>query len=275
MMLDISKYSNKALIWDLGNTLFEPDTFGIIREIGLQNFLMYSIFDLQNPTKIEDIVFKLLKTFESENRVLVETNKKIYTNNGKILPALMCDWLEGTKTGSEIYDQAKICLAQYDQKGFFLSKRQQKLVNKTLDIMFNPKTLAKFMKPIKQALNLLDQCTKQIDAKGEPKHKLFLLSNFDSESFNYLSNSPQGKAILQYFHPENIIISADVKMVKPYPTIYQYLIKKFNLNPQDCIFIDDQHENIETAIKLGMTGLHLEKNNYRKLQNQLKELHVF
>ncbi|WP_423826963.1 HAD-IA family hydrolase [Sharpea azabuensis] len=37
--------------------------------------------------------------------------------------------------------------------------------------------------------------------------------------------------------------------------MYHILFKRFNLNPSNCLFIDDSPANIETARKLGMEGI--------------------
>ena len=54
---------------------------------------------------------------------------------------------------------------------------------------------------------------------------------------------------------DNIVVSSHVKLAKPEPAIYQLLLSKYNLNPEDCVFIDDRKDNIDTAIRLGMNGI--------------------
>lgn len=51
------------------------------------------------------------------------------------------------------------------------------------------------------------------------------------------------------------VFSCDVKMVKPDRNIYEYIIKKYGLVPEECIFIDDMEDNIATAINLGIHGI--------------------
>ncbi len=78
---------------------------------------------------------------------------------------------------------------------------------------------------------------------------LYLLSNapcYFSEKSGYFQE------VLQFF--DGIIFSADIKMVKPHPEIYQYLLKKFSLNPKDCLFIDDLPQNIAGAKQCGIDG---------------------
>ena len=54
---------------------------------------------------------------------------------------------------------------------------------------------------------------------------------------------------------DNIVVSSHVKLAKPEPAIYQLLLSKYNLNPEECVFIDDRKDNIDTAIRLGMNGI--------------------
>ena len=39
------------------------------------------------------------------------------------------------------------------------------------------------------------------------------------------------------------------------PEIYRLLFDKWDLDPQDCFFLDDKPENIEAAKKAGMNGI--------------------
>ncbi|MBR4842444.1 MAG: HAD family phosphatase [Bacteroidaceae bacterium] len=54
---------------------------------------------------------------------------------------------------------------------------------------------------------------------------------------------------------DNIVVSSHVKLAKPDPAIYQLLLSKYNLNPQECVFIDDRKDNVNAAIALGMKGI--------------------
>ena len=51
---------------------------------------------------------------------------------------------------------------------------------------------------------------------------------------------------------EGVVVSSDVKMIKPNPAIYEYILKAYNLNPEECLFIDDMEANIEAAERAGM-----------------------
>lgn len=55
------------------------------------------------------------------------------------------------------------------------------------------------------------------------------------------------------------IVSGYVKVIKPDPAIYHMLLDKYSLKAEECIFIDDVLENVETANALSMHGVHFTK----------------
>lgn len=54
---------------------------------------------------------------------------------------------------------------------------------------------------------------------------------------------------------DNYVVSSYVKLAKPEPAIYQLLLFKYNLKPEECVFIDDRKDNVNAAIALGMSGI--------------------
>ena len=87
--------------------------------------------------------------------------------------------------------------------------------------------------------------------KGYP---IYLLSNFPGDQFEKyrLQNS-----FLDEF--DDRIISGDVGLAKPDIKIYQLAIKKFNLNPEESLFIDDKIENTRGAEQVGIKTIQLQK----------------
>ena len=56
---------------------------------------------------------------------------------------------------------------------------------------------------------------------------------------------------------DGIIISGQEKIIKPFEGIYLIAINRYELIPSDTIFVDDNLENIKTAIQLGFKTIHL------------------
>lgn len=84
---------------------------------------------------------------------------------------------------------------------------------------------------------------KQLKEKG---YKLYLLSNFSAEKFPLMQKRYD---FLSLF--DDMIISGEVKLVKPDPAIFLYTLNRINKTAEECIFIDDSLPNITTARKLG------------------------
>ena len=71
---------------------------------------------------------------------------------------------------------------------------------------------------------------------------------------------------------EGIVVSGEIKMLKPFKEIYNYTLNKYNLDPKKCVFIDDRLNNVEGAIKCGITGIQFESP--KKLIIDLKKLKI-
>lgn len=48
------------------------------------------------------------------------------------------------------------------------------------------------------------------------------------------------------------ILSYQVKVIKPMPEIYELLIKRYHLVPEECVFLDDTRANLDGADKFGI-----------------------
>lgn len=88
----------------------------------------------------------------------------------------------------------------------------------------------------------------ELKARGE---KVYAITNFSREKWaECLIRFP----FLQSF--DGVVVSAHERVIKPDPAIFRILFERYDLAPQDCIFIDDSAKNIETARSLGMKGIH-------------------
>jgi len=87
-----------------------------------------------------------------------------------------------------------------------------------------------------------------LQARGVPQ---FGLSNMSAEVF------PGVQAMSPAFaHLRDVLISADVKLIKPDPRIYQAACERFDRGASDFIFIDDSAANIAAAAELGFDTHH-------------------
>jgi epoxide hydrolase-like predicted phosphatase len=86
-------------------------------------------------------------------------------------------------------------------------------------------------------------------------YKIYALSNYHKGAFEYIYNSNN---VFSNF--DGLVISCRINLIKPYPEIYQHLLKKHQLKSEECLFIDDMPENIKTAENLGLST-HLFKDS--------------
>jgi putative hydrolase of the HAD superfamily len=88
---------------------------------------------------------------------------------------------------------------------------------------------------------------REVKTKG---YKIYILSNMPEELYLEL------KSLHDFFTlADGELISHTVKSLKPLPQIYEALFSMFNLDPKEGLFIDDSHENISSAKKLGLEGI--------------------
>ncbi|HUE98675.1 MAG TPA: HAD family phosphatase [Anaerolineales bacterium] len=69
---------------------------------------------------------------------------------------------------------------------------------------------------------------------------------------------------------DKMIISAEVGVAKPEPKIFQIALEQFGVSPNEAVFVDDFHVNIEGCEKVGMKGIYF-KDPETALK-QLKEI---
>lgn len=91
-------------------------------------------------------------------------------------------------------------------------------------------------------------------------YKLYILSNMTKHFIKREYKFP----FLDYF--DGIVYSAPIKMVKPNPEIYQYLLDKYNLNANECLFVDDMKTNLTAAARFGIHTF-LFNDNVDELRN--------
>lgn len=52
-----------------------------------------------------------------------------------------------------------------------------------------------------------------------------------------------------------LVWSYQLKTAKPDPAIFKYVLDKLNTRPEETLFLDDKHVNIDAALALGIRGL--------------------
>lgn len=79
---------------------------------------------------------------------------------------------------------------------------------------------------------------------------LYGLTNWSNETFPEVRKKYRIFGLI-----DNIVVSGDEKMLKPNPEIYLTLTDRYHLNPEECLFIDDNIANVNGAINVGMSSV--------------------
>lgn len=77
---------------------------------------------------------------------------------------------------------------------------------------------------------------------------VYLLSNAKLDLHEYFDRIPGSECF------DGRIVSADWKLLKPQPEIYQVLLREYGLKAEECFFVDDLFINVEAALLVGMSG---------------------
>ena len=103
------------------------------------------------------------------------------------------------------------------------------------------------------------------ELKQSGRYKLFALTNWSAELF------PYALATYEFLHWfDGRVVSGEEKMRKPYAEFYQVLLNRFNVKPDEALFIDDNFRNIQAAEKIGITSIHF--TSPQQLKEELRKL---
>lgn len=260
----------KAIIWDFENTLVKVDRLKMATNIGITDFLKYAIFDFKNPIHVIDEVFHLLSHINCSK----PHHELPITADQKPLPYIFSHWLDGTSEYHQIQEMVSHLVKSFSAHNYFDSDRHQRLIQSTMQNMFDPVALSTSIIPIRSALSILKLCALKKKDTGEPEHQNYLLSNLASDTFDHYIKTSSAPRVFGYIKPENIFLSADYGMIKPNEDIFLYFLKKYNLHPKDCIFIDDQICNVNAAKKVGIHAIWVNNANYKEIRNELESLQI-
>ncbi|MBE9584527.1 HAD family phosphatase [Mucilaginibacter sp. JRF] len=100
--------------------------------------------------------------------------------------------------------------------------------------------------------------------KNDDRFKLYALTNWSAETFVI---AEQEYPFLKEF--DGVVVSGIEKNRKPHPEFYNILLNRYNLKPEETIFIDDNLRNVKAAIELGIDGIAF--TSAAELENELQK----
>ncbi len=97
-------------------------------------------------------------------------------------------------------------------------------------------------------------------------YRVFGLSNWSMETFPLVRDEfPIFKEL------EGKVISGEELMVKPEPEIYHCLFERYELVPEESIFVDDNADNVAASIREGMPAIRFV--GAQELERELREVY--
>jgi len=98
-------------------------------------------------------------------------------------------------------------------------------------------------------------------------YPLYGLSNWSTETFSIVRHE------FEFFNLfDEIILSGEVKLIKPEPEIYELCLQKIGKPANQCLFIDDSEPNIIAANKMGFDTVHFKSPEHLKNELQIRQL---
>lgn len=121
----------------------------------------------------------------------------------------------------------------------------------------------KYLKINKETIEIAKKLKKK-------EYKIFVLSNMATYTYEYFKDN-------EFFNIcDGIVISAYEHIKKPDEEIFKRILKRYNLIPEECLFIDDDDtkESLKTANKLGIKGRRVLPNDSKDVLKLLKEYNI-
>lgn len=142
------------------------------------------------------------------------------------------DWNEEQDGGRLIKDANQLLIDQYPEQ-------------KDLIEAFYARWEEMLNGPIVETVEIFRQL------KTANNHKLYALTNWSAETF------PKALELYDFLHWfDGRLVSGEENTRKPFKEIYELILSRFNLNPAETLFIDDNLRNIDAAQTIGINTIH-------------------
>lgn len=129
------------------------------------------------------------------------------------------------------------------------------------------KELRQSLSNIKGLLKKYDYAVPWVKELKEKGYQVLVLSNFASKAY---ADCQEVLEFLKYV--DGGILSFRDKVIKPEPEIYQLIIDRYGLVPEECVFLDDTEKNLRAAEEFGMHTIHF--TGRERALEELKKLGV-
>lgn len=129
------------------------------------------------------------------------------------------------------------------------------------------KEIRSFWEHIGMAIYQYDYVKEWMRTLKEQGYHLYILSNYGARTYEHTKEKLSFLADV-----DGALFSFQVKQIKPEPEIYHTLLERYNLNAEECVFLDDREENIKAAEACGICGIRF--TSYEQAKQSLREYGV-
>jgi 2-haloacid dehalogenase len=201
-------------------------------------------------SKIDTIIFDL-------GGVLVDWNpkylyEKIFDSQEEVEWFLnnVCtsDWNIEQDAGRTIEEANALKIAEFPD--------YEKFIN-----MFYERWDEMFSGPIQESVKIQQKLI------ADKNYKVYALTNWSAEKWEL------GKQLFPFFNDfEDVVVSGQENTRKPFDDIYQLILKRYSIIPENSVFIDDNFENTLGSSRNGIHSIHFKSPE--QLKSDLKKLNV-
>ena len=103
---------------------------------------------------------------------------------------------------------------------------------------------------VRESLDEKPDTVKLLRALHQRGTDLFCLSNMPMSIYDHLRRR---HVFWDAFR--GIVISGEVRMMKPEPEVFAHLLEKYELRPEETVFVDDLSANVDAARRVGLHGI--------------------
>ena len=97
----------------------------------------------------------------------------------------------------------------------------------------------------------------RVHALKQKGYRIYLLSNYSKDFFEVHT---KGASFMDDI--DGKVVSYEIHEMKPDKIIYEHLLGKYDLKPEESVFFDDRPENTETAEELGIKSYTITSKEY-------------
>lgn len=241
--------SIKSIIFDMEGVLFSVSR---LKQIGIILLIV-----IKHPSLIYVL---LTKNIRHEFLTMLEKvpahgqNKPMFNQNTKI-PPILVDWMTG-RNQNDLFNSTISCISKSTY-----STGEKALFCSIVESLFSPEKFIQSVRPIKN----MQKLAYALKSKG---YNIYILSNWDAQSFPFLVKKHQS-----FFNIFNgYLISGTEGIGKPDLQFYKNLLQKYDLEPSQTIFIDDEQQNINAANSLGIKSIL--QSSFLLVCKQLKQIGI-